>query len=73
MEKPTVCLTAAQKRALARVAKASGRREADLIRQGIEAVTSRHRAARLMLPLFESRRPDLAERVDDYLNGFGER
>jgi len=26
-----------------------------------------------MLPLFESRRPDLAERVDDYLNGFGER
>jgi hypothetical protein len=73
MEKTTVYLTAAQKHALARAAKATGRSEADLIRQGIEAVTSRHRAARLTLPLFESGHPDLAERVDDYLDGFGER
>ncbi len=73
MEKTTVYLTAAQKHALARAAKASGRSEADLIRQGIDAITSGNRAARLTLPLFESGHPDLAERVDDYLNGFGER
>jgi hypothetical protein len=73
MEKTTVYLTAGQKRALARVAKASGRSEADLIRDGIETVTSRHRTAEPTLPLFESGQPDLAQRVEDLLDGFGER
>jgi hypothetical protein len=73
MEKTTVYLTTGQKRALARVAKATGRSEAELIRDGIESITGRHRAAEPTLPLFESGMPDLAERVDDLLGGFGER
>jgi hypothetical protein len=73
MEKTTVYLTTGQKRALARAAKATGRSEADLIRDGIDTVTSRHRTAEPTLPLFESGQADLAERVDDLLDGFGER
>jgi hypothetical protein len=70
MEKTTVYLTADQKRALERASRASGRSEAELIREGVEAVT--HRVAEPTLPLFESGIPDLAERVDDELAGFGE-
>ena len=73
MEKTTVYLTDAQKRALARAARATGRSEAELIREGVETVTSRHRLAEPQLPLFESGDPDLAERVDEALAGFGER
>jgi len=73
MDKTTVYLTPNQKRLLARASKASGRSEADLIREGIETVTARHLTAEPTLPLFESGRPDLAERVDDELAGFGER
>ena len=73
MEKTTVYLTEAQKRALARAARATGRSEAELIREGIEVVTSRHRVAEPQLPLFESGQPDLAERVDEALAGFGDR
>jgi hypothetical protein len=71
MEKTTVYLTTAQKRALERAARASGRSEADLIREGIESVT--RRVAEPTIPLFESGHPDLAEHVDDALAGFGER
>jgi hypothetical protein len=73
MEKTTVYLTGGQKRALARAARAEGRSEADLIREGIDAVTSRHRVAEPTIPLFESGVGDLAERADAYLEGFGER
>lgn len=73
MEKTTVYLTDAQKHALARTARATGRSEAELIREGIETVTSRHRFSEPRLPLFESGQPDLAERVDEALAGFGER
>lgn len=73
MEKTTVYLTIEQKRALARAARVAGRSEADLIREGIETVTSRHRAAEPTLPLFETGVPDLAERADELLEGFGER
>jgi hypothetical protein len=73
MEKTTVYLTSGQKRALARAAVIEGRSEADLIREGIESVTARHRVAEPTLPLFESGLPDLATRADDYLKGFGER
>lgn len=48
------------------------RREAGLIREGTEAVTARHRTAEPRIPLFKSGIPDLASRVDDYLEGFGE-
>jgi hypothetical protein len=73
MEKTTVYLTDTQKRALERTAKAAGRTEAELIREGVELVTARHQASELKLPLFSSDQPDLAEHVDDALDGFGER
>lgn len=72
MEKTTVYLSADQKRALARAAHAEGRSEADLIREGIDSVTSRHRVSDPTIPLFESGLPDLAERAEEYLEGFGE-
>ncbi len=72
MEKTTVYLTEAQKRALARAARVTGRSEAQLIREGIETVTARHQASEPRLPLFESGQPDLAEQVDEALAGFGE-
>jgi hypothetical protein len=72
MEKTTVYLTATQKRALERAARTAGRSEADLIREGVELITARHGSAELVLPLFASDRPDLAERVDEAVEGFGE-
>jgi hypothetical protein len=71
MEKTTVYLTSEQKRALERAAREAGRSEADLIREGIDSVT--RRIAEPILPLLESGVPDLAERVDEGLAGFGER
>ena len=72
MERTTVYLTERQKRALERAAAIEGRSEAELIREGVELVTSRVRAAEALLPLFESGQPDLASRVDEELAGFGE-
>ena len=73
MEKTTVYLPDDLKRALRRAARASGRSEADLIREGVGLVTGAHRIAEARLPLFDSGQPDLAERVDEHLAGFGER
>lgn len=73
MEKTTVYLPDELKRALRRAARASGRSEAELIREGIGLVTGTQRIAEPRLPLFESGRPDLAEHVDEALDGFGER
>ena len=73
MERTTVYLTEAQKRRLQRAAKLTGRSEAELIREGVDVVTTRHQAAEPRLPLFESGQPDLAEQVDEALSGFGER
>ena len=73
MEKTTVYLTDEMKRALRRAARSTGRSEAELIREGIGLVTGTHRIAEPRLPLFESRQPDLAERADELLRGFGER
>jgi len=72
MEKTTVYLTTAQKAALTRAAQLEGSSEAELIRKGIDTVTSRHRLAEPTIPLFESGRSDLAARAEDYLEGFGE-
>ena len=72
MEKTTVYLTSLQKRALELTARLERRSEADLIREGIEAVTLRHRTAEPTIPLFESGRADLAAHVDEDLDGFGE-
>jgi predicted transcriptional regulator len=73
MEKTTVYLPDDLKRALQRAARATGRSEAELIREGIGLVTGTHRIAEARLPLFESGEADLAERVDQALAGFGER
>jgi hypothetical protein len=73
MEKTTVYLPDDLKRALRRAARATGRSEADLIREGVGLVTGSHRIAEPRLPLFDSGQPDLAERVDDALRGFGDR
>ena len=72
MEKTTVYLTDAQKRALSQAARVSGQSEAELIREGIDAVTAKHAVSEPTLPLFESGQPDLAELVDELLSGFGE-
>lgn len=72
MEKTTVYLPDDLKRALRRAARATGRSEAELIREGIGVVTGAHRIAEPRLPLFESGQPDLADRVDEALDGFGE-
>lgn len=73
MEKTTVYLPDELKRALRRAARSTGRSEADLIREGIGLVAGTHRVAEPKLPLFESGQPELAERVDELLGGFGER
>ena len=73
MEKTTVYLPDDLKRALRRAARSTGRSEADLIREGIGLVAGTHRIADPRLPLFESGQPDLADRVDEALDGFGER
>jgi hypothetical protein len=73
MEKTTVYLPDDMKQALKRAARSTGRSEADLIREGIGLVTGTHRIAEPRLPLFESGQPDLADRTDDLLRGFGER
>ena len=73
MEKTTVYLPNDLKQALRRESKATGRSEAELIREGIGLVTGSYRVAEPTLPLFESGIPDLAERVDELLEGYGER
>lgn len=62
MEKTTVYLTTEQKRALTRAAQAEDRSEARLIREGIDAVTARHRAAEPAIPRME----DVISRADDH-------
>ena len=73
MEKTTVYLTTQQKRALERTAASEGRSEADLIRDGVDVVTAHHRVKEPTLPLFASGIDNLASRVDELLDGFGER
>ena len=51
MEKTTVYLTTDQKAALARAADAEGRSEARLIREGVDAITARHRAGETIAPV----------------------
>ncbi len=73
MERTTVYLTEQQKAGLEEIARLSGRSEAELIREGVDVVTARHRVAELTLPLFDSGQADLASRSEELLDGFGER
>jgi len=72
MEKTTVYLPSRLKAALKRAAEAGGVSEAAVIRESIERAT-RNAVPRPTVPLFESREPDLAERVDEALRGRGRR
>jgi Arc/MetJ-type ribon-helix-helix transcriptional regulator len=73
MRKTTVYIPDELKRRLTSVAAQTGRSEADLIREGIRLVSADPAEIRPTIPLFESGQPDLAERADEHLAGFGER
>jgi hypothetical protein len=73
MEKTTVYLPRDLKEALARASRAQRKSEAELIREGIRAVTGAYSSPEPVLPLFASGDETLAERVDEELAGFGER
>jgi len=72
VKKTTVYLPDELKRDLERAASASGKSEAELIRRGIETVVAAEAPPRPRIPLFRTGRPDLAERVDELLDGYGE-
>ena len=73
MNKTTVYLPEDLKQSLRNMAIASGRSEADLIR---EAIAHQVRSANIPRPngkLFHSGKSSLAEKVDEALVGFGDR
>lgn len=72
MHKTTVYVPDELRRALARVAAARRCSEAELIREALRELTARAEPPCPKLPLFASRRPRLAERMEDALAGFGE-
>lgn len=73
MEKTTVYLPVELKAAIERTARAGGTSEANVIRQAIAAYTVDAAGPTPRVPLFRSTEPDLADRVDAALDGFGER
>jgi Ribbon-helix-helix protein, copG family len=73
MVKTTIYLPESLKAALARAAAATGRSEADLIREGVSLVVERESPPSPRVPLYESGDPTLAGRVDELLAGFGGR
>lgn len=73
MTKTTVYLPEDLKQALERLAAASGRSEAQLIRDAIAALTVSAAPPRPRGGLFASGDPTLSARVDEVLSGFGER
>lgn len=73
MTKTTVYLPDDLKRDLERMAAASGRSEAQLIRDAVAALTSTAPTPRPRGGLFAGDDPSLSEHVDEALRGFGER
>lgn len=72
MHKTTVYLPYELKRDLERVATATGRSEADLIREGVQLAIAQHADPLPHFGIFHSGDPTLADRVDELLAGFGE-
>jgi Arc/MetJ-type ribon-helix-helix transcriptional regulator len=72
MKKTTVYLPDDLKQTLANAAVASGRSEAELIREAIRALIRDSERPRPKGALFASGEGGLAERVDEALVGFGE-
>jgi hypothetical protein len=73
MYKTTVYLPEELKARLTRVARASQRSEAELIREGIELVVGRATPPLPSFGIFTSGDGKLSQRVDELLAGFGER
>ena len=73
MKKTTVYLPDDLKEALSRLAASSGRSEAELIREAVGALARATPRSRPRGRLWASGDPSLAERVDAFLPGFGER
>lgn len=73
VNKTTVYLPDDLKKALRRLAAASGRSEAELIRQAIRDLTGGGRRPRPQGRLWRGKDPSLSERVDEALGGFGAR
>jgi hypothetical protein len=73
MDKTTVYLPSELKEALGTAARRRRISEAELIREGIAMAIAREEPPKPRLPLFSSGQPDLAERFDELLKGFGER
>ncbi len=73
MHKTTIYLPDDLKAELVRAAVATGRSEADLIREGIRMALDRCAPPTPTIPIFVSADPAFAEHADEYLAGFGER
>ena len=71
--KTTLYLPDDVKAELERLAAETGRSEADLIREGVRLVLARRSPPSPRAGVFASGQPDLSERVDELLEGFGER
>ena len=72
MQKTTVYIPEDLKNALGRLAAVRGTSEAELIREALRLLAAEASPPEPRLPLFTSGQPDLAERVDEALAGFGE-
>lgn len=73
MRKTTLYLPDDLKAELQQAAIETGRTEADIIREGIRLALVQFAPPPPTIPIFVSDDPHFAERVDEYLAGFGER
>ena len=73
MQKTTIYLPDDLKAALEYAAAETRCSEAELIREGIRIVIARHQPPEPQSGIFESGDPSSSERVDELLDGFGER
>jgi plasmid stability protein len=73
MTKTTIYLPDDLKQAIARIASASGRSEAEVIRDALRTMVRGAGRPRPRGALFTSGDPFLSERVDEALAGFGQR
>jgi len=73
MRKTTIYLPDDLKTELELAAAETGESESNIIREGIRLALERRAPPTPTIPLFTSDDPHFAERVDEYLVGFGER
>lgn len=73
-KKTTIYLPEDLKRGVERVAEAEGRTEAMVIRDAVDAALQQHHVPEPRVPLghWTLGAPDIAERVDELLDGFGQ-